>query len=100
MEAVESADYAFVFGSFARGNYSEKSDVDVFVIGDASEELEAAFASIQKKTGREINWIHWKAGEARKKKDGSFFKNAFKKRIWLKGDENEFKRIIEEGRSA
>ena len=99
LNRVEGVDYAFVYGSFAKGDYGEKSDVDVLVIGDLGEEaLDAALAKPQKRTNREINWILWKRGELPAKAKGGFFKNAAKHRVWLKGDEREFERIAGQGR--
>ncbi|MFA4946786.1 MAG: nucleotidyltransferase domain-containing protein [Candidatus Micrarchaeia archaeon] len=95
LENAKGVEYAFVYGSFANGTYGEKSDVDVLVVGDAGDDaLAAAFGRLQKRANREINWIHWTPGELPAKARGGFFKNASKKRLWLKGDEREFIQTI------
>ncbi len=47
---------AFIFGSVARGEERATSDVDVFIVGDASfTEVVGALAEMNQKLGREIN---------------------------------------------
>lgn len=47
---------AFVFGSMASGTEGPNSDVDVFVLGDASfGDVVGALSPLQKRLGREIN---------------------------------------------
>lgn len=49
---------AVVFGSYARGQDREDSDIDVLIIGDISEhELNPIIASLSKKYGRKISPI-------------------------------------------
>ena len=46
---------AFIFGSFARGEYSSSSDVDLLIVGDIGfEEVVQALAEPQRKLHREI----------------------------------------------
>jgi predicted nucleotidyltransferase len=52
--------YALIYGSFAKGTESTKSDIDLLVIGDVDEDsLLASISKAEKKIGREINFIHW-----------------------------------------
>ena len=89
--------YSFIYGSTAAGNFSEKSDVDLLIVGSVSEEeLSEKIAGAQKNTGREINWVLWNerdfAGKLKEK--GSFISSLLKgKKIWLRGDYDEFERI-------
>ncbi|MCX6777321.1 MAG: nucleotidyltransferase domain-containing protein [Candidatus Micrarchaeota archaeon] len=88
--------YAFVYGSFAGGNFTERSDIDLLVIGDVGEgEVDRACFEVQKKTMREINYILWSEGDFSKKlKEGGAFVSSIVKegKIWLVGDGNEFER--------
>lgn len=90
--------YAFVYGGFAKQTFGEKSDVDVLVVGDVDEEeLASALFEAQKKVGLPINFILWSERDFFKKlrEKSSFVKSLARgKRIWLSGDENEFKRLV------
>ena len=86
--------YAFIFGSMARGEEQRSSDVDLLVVGSiAANTLSGAIFSVQKQTGREINFIHWSEQDLRGKltSQSPFLKNVLKKEaVWLAGDKNEF----------
>lgn len=98
---IKDVQYAFVFGSTAKGAETPRSDIDLMVIGSISEDaLGEKVFKIQKKTGREINFILWTPADLEEKmrRRSSFLKNLLKnKRIWLAGDEDEFVRIAEKG---
>ncbi len=97
--ALEGVKYAFVFGSTARGEDTGRSDVDLLVVGGINEEkLGREIFGIQKKTGREINFILWreKTLVQKTRESNSFLSNIVKKMFWLAGDEIEFKRITEQ----
>ena len=90
--------YAFIFGSSARGEEKTRSDIDVMIIGNAEEEkIAEKIFKIQKKTGKEINFIIWSANDFNEKlsKKSVFLKNISSDTIWLAGDKNEFVRVIE-----
>jgi predicted nucleotidyltransferase len=90
--------YAFVYGSFAKGSEKEGSDIDLFIVGEISDEKLAKLVSkAEKGINREINYIHWTGKE--------FEKNASKAHhlladivknpvIWIHGDEHEFRKVI------
>jgi len=86
---------AFVYGSMANGSYSDRSDLDLLVVGDISEdELERVLFSIQKETSREINYILWTEGELRKKlveKSGFARSLAKREKVWIKGGRDGLK---------
>lgn len=90
--------YSLIYGSFASGKESETSDIDVLVIGDLKEkELVEIIRNSEKKAGREINYILWSESEFRKKASERHHllkEIAGKPLIMLKGDENEFRRIV------
>jgi predicted nucleotidyltransferase/predicted transcriptional regulator with HTH domain len=91
-----NAKYAFIYGSFARGEETVKSDIDIFVIGQIKEDnLLKTIQMMEKDTGREINYVLWdeKTFKARKKHP-LLKKIAEEKIIMLAGDEDEFRRSI------
>jgi predicted nucleotidyltransferase len=98
-ELLNGIKFAFVFGSTAKGIEKKFSDIDLMLIGNIQEnELIKSIIKVQKKTEREINYILWNEKDLIEKtnKNNSFFKNIVKnKKIWLKGDKDEFKRIAE-----
>jgi predicted nucleotidyltransferase len=52
----KSIDFAFIFGSFANGNSTSVSDVDLFIIGSISlRELSNSIAKISEVISREVN---------------------------------------------
>jgi predicted nucleotidyltransferase len=82
---------AFVYGSVARGDEVAESDVDLFVIGDASRrDVAVVLAPVAEAVGRELNPIIVSPADfAARLRDGdhlitSVLENA---RIWLVGDE-------------
>ncbi len=90
-------DFAFIFGSFARGIESKESDIDLFVIGNVKEnELLKIIQKIEKQTGREINYILWKKSLFVKRAKKHHLLNEIAKNpiILLVGDENELGKII------
>lgn len=96
LSSIVGLNYAFVYGSFASGNFSESSDIDLFLVGDITEEdVDIVCFDVQKKTQREINYISWSNSDLRKKAmEGSAFMSSLlkKEKIWLVGDKNGFKR--------
>jgi len=88
--------YVFVYGSFARGNFTDRSDIDLMIVGDADDARvgEACFEA-QKKTMREINYILWTEKDLRKKiaEGGAFISSLMKnEKIWLVGNADDFAR--------
>jgi len=100
---LKRAKWAFVYGSFADGTFAEKSDVDVMVVGSVDEgEVSRGCFAVQKKTGWAIHPVVWTEGDlAEKARETSALLKSLlrKKKIWLAGDESEFKRIAETARS-
>jgi predicted nucleotidyltransferase len=89
--------YAFIYGSFAKGEETASSDIDLFVIGDIKEdELLNILQELEKKVDREINYILWTEKTfLQKAKSHHLLKTIKKSRlIMLIGDENELKRTI------
>lgn len=89
--------YAFVFGSYAEGKDTEKSDIDLFIIGKLDEnKLLEKIQIFEKEIGKEVNYIIWSKSLflSRAKKHHLLKQIAKKPIIVLKGNENELKKII------
>jgi predicted nucleotidyltransferase len=96
LSKLQDVRYALIYGSFASGQETESSDVDVLIVGNVGEErILKAVSAIEERTGREINYIVWSEGEFRKRvrsKHHILTETARKPVIMLIGEENEFRR--------
>ena len=96
---IKALKYALIYGSFASGEESESSDVDLLIIGDLNEEEALnAISPIEGRIGREINYVLWSEKEFMNKVDSKhhFLLDIVQKPIiMLIGDENEFRRAAE-----
>jgi predicted nucleotidyltransferase len=90
--------YALVYGSFASGEESASSDIDVLIVGSAKEEkILNAIGSTEKTVGREINYILWNEEEFMKRvrsRHHLLTEIASKPLMMLIGEEDEFRRTI------
>ncbi len=91
---VRGIKVAFIYGSFAKGDERQDSDVDIFLIGDNidEDELIRVISDIEKKLFKEINYTRYTENEYKKekKKKNSFISEVIKgKKIFIKGDEND-----------
>lgn len=100
-EAGEKIDVAFVYGSYARGEETLASDVDLFVVGSiGSRELSELLAGVQRQLGREVNAVVMGPEELR---DKVAHRNHFVRwvlgedRMFLVGTEHELGRLAEGG---
>jgi uncharacterized protein len=91
---------AFVYGSVARGQEDESSDVDVMVIGDATfSEIVSALAPCQEKLGREINPTVYPVQEFRSRlsQDHPFLREVLRQtKLFLIGNRRELSRLAKE----
>jgi len=91
--------YALIYGSFASGEESESSDIDLLVIGDVEEEkVLNAISETEKEVEREINYILWSEKEFMKRvksKHHLLTDIVSKPLIMLVGEEDEFRRTAE-----
>lgn len=82
---------AFVYGSFARGDESADSDVDLLVVGSVSRRvLASALVPAGRDLGRELNPVILSAEEfaTRRRRDDHFLQAVLAEpRIWLVGDD-------------
>lgn len=88
---------AMVYGSVARGEASERSDLDLLIIGDTSfSEIVSATSQISEETGWEINPIVLSASEYKNKMEsGNHFLKSLKneKTVYLIGNSSELERL-------
>lgn len=60
--------FALIYGSFARGEEAEGSDVDLLIVGDVNERgMLDVMEKVEERTGREVNYIAWTEDEFEKK---------------------------------
>jgi predicted nucleotidyltransferase len=92
LERLAGIDFAFIYGSYARGEEKQYSDVDLLIIGDVDlNRLDASLEKLEKILGREINYVLYSREEfkAKKKvKDGFLTDVLNGKKIVLFGAEN------------
>lgn len=88
--------YAFIYGSYAKGEETAESDIDLIVIGDVDlEALDSLTGKLEKKFGRTINYIAYNYKEfinKKKRKDGFIIDVLKDKKIMLTGDEIDLKK--------
>lgn len=98
LSKIKGIKYALIFGSFAKGEESEASDIDVLIIGNVNEEkILKELNKAEEKTGREINHILWNEKEFLKKarsRHHLLTDIAGNPVIMLVGEEDEFRRAI------
>ncbi len=89
--------FAFIYGSFASGGETARSDIDLFIIGDiAGIELQKAIGASKAASGREINVSNFSLQEfLRRAKSKDHFVSAILqgKKIFIIGNEDELGKI-------
>lgn len=66
---LKKIDYAFIYGSFASGDFNAESDVDLFVVSDvAGLELTKIISRVQETINRSVNLAHFSKDEFRRRK--------------------------------
>jgi predicted nucleotidyltransferase len=95
---LKEVQYALIYGSFASGEETESSDIDLLIIGDAEEEnILRSLSKIEDKIGRDINYILWDRKELEKRissRHHLLLDIIAKPVIMLVGDEDEFRRAV------
>lgn len=94
--ANKGVSFAFIFGSFAKGDYNVKSDVDLMVIGNIGlDAIVKKLSGVESRVRRSINPIVWTLENLKKEKKSGFVKDIFSKKIiMVEGDENELRKIV------
>jgi len=92
---------AFIYGSYAKGEETLSSDIDLMVVGDiTSKEISGILSKPKKDLGREINYAVFSVREFRKRiKNKDHFLNSIlkDKKIFITGNKNELKAIVKSG---
>lgn len=84
LEKIEGVSQAYIFGSFAKGNFEKESDIDLLVVGDFDyDKLMKILNKLQRRWQREINVVDFSDDEfkKRKKKGDDLLKNIFKNKF-------------------
>jgi predicted nucleotidyltransferase len=88
---------AFIYGSYARGEEREHSDVDLFIVGDVTDdELSHVLWEAQTELGRELNDVVFPVAEFREKAQAGhyFIADVLENpKLFLVGDEDELARL-------
>lgn len=100
---VPGIEAAFIFGSFARREMDERSDIDVFAIGDDLEEPEPELAlaagtlEASALLGHEVNVTRYTRHKLEARRHGGFLRSVLAgPKEWLVGDE----RVLNAGTSG
>jgi len=75
LHALEGIEIAFIYGSYASGEESESSDVDIMIVGNPDlTKLNEVISDLEKKINREINYMCFEREEfnLRKKTEDDF----------------------------
>jgi len=96
VEEINGVEFAFIFGSYTKGNFSNNSDIDLFIIGQVKEdEIFRKTKTLENKIGREINYHIYSKVEFKKKfKTNSFLQNILKNNIFLTDNKDEFRELF------
>ena len=90
----EAIELAFIYGSVARNEETEKSDIDLFILGEIEEsEVHELISNIEKEIGREINYTLMTKKEftGRKGRGEPFLKRIMaEEKLVLKGNPNDY----------
>ena len=92
LERMSGIEYAFIYGSYAKGEEKADSDVDLLIIGDVELDLlDTNLEKLEKMTGRDINYVLYSMAEFKSKKkakDGFLADVLSGKKIMVVGVEN------------
>jgi len=96
LKKAQGIDFAFLFGSYVKGDFGSDSDIDLYVIGEISEkELHRLIKKSEERIYREINYhLSTKKEFQEKMKESFFHKEILKNFILLIGNQNEFRKFI------
>jgi predicted nucleotidyltransferase len=89
--------FAFVYGSFARGEEKAASDIDLMVVGSTSlDEILDALGPVEKRLRRPVNPTIYSLEDVRARlHEGNYFLQSLKKskKVFLIGHEDEFRKV-------
>jgi len=89
---LSGIEFAFVYGSYAKGEENADSDVDLLIIGNVDlDRLDSSLGRLEKNLGRDINYVVYSMEEfktKRKARDGFLMDVLRTKKIMMVGAEN------------
>ena len=92
LERLAGIEFAFIYGSYAKGEEKADSDVDLLIIGDVDmDRLDSNLGKLEKMLGREINYVLYNREEFKSKKkakDGFLMDVLSGEKIMVVGAEN------------
>jgi len=92
---IKGIKIAFIYGSFARGQETAESDVDLLLVGDVNQDiLDTALQGLEKKLGRTINYVlyDWKEFQEKVSSRDGFITDVLKdEKIILTGNVDGYK---------
>ena len=93
---VKGIKFAFLFGSYVKGDFKSSSDIDLFILGDFNEkDVFKVVQKIEDQIGKEINYhIADEEDFLGKLETSSFYKDIIHNIAIVKGDQDEFKRFV------
>ncbi|MFO7914981.1 MAG: nucleotidyltransferase domain-containing protein [Candidatus Krumholzibacteriales bacterium] len=95
---TDAIEFAFIYGSYARGEERLSSDIDLMVIGEiTSRKLSSVLSDARDELNREINYIVFSVEELKARiRDKEHFVTSVisDDKIFIVGDESEFERFI------
>lgn len=96
LKGNKEIDFIFLFGSYVKGGFNPDSDIDLYIIGDVSEqELHKKIRNVEKAIHRAINYHVASRREFKKKLKESFFhKEIVEQCKLILGDEDEFRAFV------
>lgn len=96
LSALKQINFAFLFGSYVKGDFQFDSDIDLYVVGDIDEnELYKAVKKAETRIMRAVNY-HMSSMEEFKEniKRSFFYKEILQNNLLLIGDKHEFRKFI------
>jgi len=92
LEKIEGIKISYIYGSLAKNEQNQTSDIDVFIIGKLDEnKLVEIFGKLERKLQRETNYSLYEYNDFKRKKNGKnpFIAEVLKQpKIFLIGDKN------------
>ncbi len=100
----DNIDFAFVYGSMAKGNYTAESDVDLMLIGNVNSfDISEACSNAEDELKRQINYSVFTLKDIKNKlsDQNHFFTSLMsEKKLFIIGHQNEFQRIASKAQTA
>ncbi|HQO27672.1 MAG TPA: nucleotidyltransferase domain-containing protein [Candidatus Pacearchaeota archaeon] len=96
LKKLAGLDFAFLFGSYVKGDFGPESDIDLYLIGEVKEEeVHQAVKAAEQRIYRAVDYHLADQEEFREKLARTFFhQEILKNYILIIGDEDEFRQLI------